>query len=118
MKIEKIFAWGLLLFGVLFILWGIYSSFNIFTAKTEPPLVFGTILEKQNFEEPVETIKGTLQAGEEMIEKEIEKQIAKIIPFGFVSKILNLIAWSIFMGILFFGASHLSGIGIKMLKKN
>ena len=121
MNIEKLFAWGLLLSGVLVIFWGIYSSFNIFMGKAEPPLVFEVLIEDP-IEDPIaeeETDpKDPMQVGEEMIGKEIEKQIQKIIPAGLIPKALNLVAWLIFMGILFFASSHLSGIGIRMLKKN
>jgi hypothetical protein len=47
----------------------------------------------------------------------IEGQLKEAIPSTFVSNLMNLIAWSIFTVILFFGGGRISTIGIKLIKK-
>ncbi len=44
------------------------------------------------------------------------KQMENIIPQGYISKIMNLSSWSIFVFILIFAGGRISSIGIKLLK--
>lgn len=112
-KIEKIFGWILLLFGVLVICWVLYSSFNIFTGKSRAPEVF-----KAEEEAKVSlTQKSEPQGPEEQLKEMLSEQLKEVLPSEFLFQILNLISWSIFSGILFFGGSHIAGIGIKLIRK-
>jgi len=113
---EKISGYIFLLIGVVLIAFGLYQSFNIFTAKVEPPEIFTfSNLEKVGIIE--EQKSGDLQAQAEAM---MQEQIKEIVPFDdlFASlpMLLNLISWSIFMGILVFAGAHVSGIGIKLIK--
>jgi len=112
MKMEKIFGWLLLIAGILIIVWGIFNSFNIFTAKQEPPTVFKLVEEKTL---PQKEKTQDLQV---QMEKMIGEQLKGMLPADFLPKFLNLISWSIFMGILVFAGGQISGIGIKLLKKS
>jgi len=112
MKMEKIFGWLLLIAGILIIVWGIFNSFNIFTAKQEPPAVFKLVEEKTL---PQKEKTQDLQV---QMEKMIGEQLKGMLPADFLPKFLNLISWSIFMGILVFAGGQISGIGIKLLKKS
>lgn len=49
------------------------------------------------------------------LEQMMGRQLMEMLPVGFLSTILNLVAWSIFVGILIFAGSHLAGLGIKLL---
>ena len=111
MKIEKIFGWILLVIGIFIIAWGVFNSFNIFTAKQQPPAVFSMV--------PAETASKdiSLLDIQAQIEKMVGEQLKGILPVDSISDIFNLIAWSIFMGILFFASGQISGIGIKLIKK-
>ncbi len=115
MKPKKIIAWILIILGVSLIFWTLYSSYNIFTAKTSPPGVF-EIQEKKEVSE-----KGGLSGSPEKIERQMQEMVKEelrdIIPSEFISRILNLITWSIFAGILIFGGSRISGIGINLLRR-
>jgi hypothetical protein len=112
MKIEKIFGWILLAAGIFIIAWGVFNSFNIFTAKQQPPAVFSMIAEETAVSKDISILD--LQA---QMEKMIGEQLKGILPVDSISNLLNLIAWSVFMGILFFAAGQISGIGIKLIKK-
>ena len=46
--IKKLFGWTLLIVSVFFILWGIWYSFEIFTAKRAVPEVFKFTAQDQN----------------------------------------------------------------------
>jgi hypothetical protein len=39
-----------------------------------------------------------------------------MIPIGAVSKVLNLLSWSLFAGILIIAGGVISGIGVKLVK--
>ena len=106
----KISGWVLLLSGIIIIGWTLFSSYNIFTAKTTAPEIF-TIEEKTEIVAP-ETEKEILD-----IQAKMEKMVSKIISPNLIPKILNLISWSIFAFILIFGGAQISGLGIKLIIK-
>ena len=113
----KICGWGLLIVGLIIIGWTLYSSFNVFSGKAALPGIF------EIEEEVTET---TTQAGktpasptelQEEMEKTIGEQLKGLLPADAITKILNLIIWSILASILIFGGSQISGLGIKLIKK-
>ena len=57
---------------------------------------------------------------QEEIQKELQNAMAEqlkgLLPVDTLPKLLNLVAWSIFAGILFFGGGQISGLGIKLMK--
>lgn len=111
--IEKIFGWILLFLGVAIICWGLYSSFNIFTGKTNAPEVFK--IEKE-VKIPL-TSQEKSKSPESQIKEMMGEQLKEMLPADFLPQLSNLISWSIFVGILTFGGAQISGIGIKLLKK-
>ena len=110
-KITKILGWVLLLAGVLIIVWTLYSSYNIFTAKTAMPEIF------EMGEEKALPQKGGAQDLQAQIEEMIGEQLKGILPVDTLPKMLNLAVWSMLAGILIFGGSQISGLGIKLIKK-
>ncbi len=115
MKAKKIIGWALLTVGLLLIFWTLYSTYNIFTVKEGAPEIFK--IEKQAL--PKEENKTNFASPEELqdeMKKIIEEQIKETIPPELISKLLNLISWSVFASILIFGGSRISGIGIKLIK--
>ena len=124
MKPKKIFSWVLLILGILLIFWTLYSTYNIFTGKTSAPEIFKIEETKQavldesqeSKTSPVSQEEAQERAQEEM-KKLVGDQIKEMIPSTFMSKILNLISWSILAGILIFGGSRISGIGIKLIRE-
>ena len=111
MSFKKIFGWFLLIIGISIIFSSLYFSYNIFTAKTDMPEIFKMPEEDVSFLEEKE-----LSAQEEM-QQTIEEQIGKILPVSTIPALLNLIAWSIFAGIMIFGGAQVSNIGIKLIKE-
>ncbi|NCO80327.1 hypothetical protein GW869_00910 [bacterium] len=113
----KIFGWVLLLAGVAVIGWTLYSSYNIFTGKAALPEIFEMPTEEA--EAPV--AKGGIPTTQQETQKELEKMIGEqlkgILPVAALPKLLNLIVWSILAGILIFGGSQISGLGIKLMKR-
>lgn len=110
-KLQKFIGWVLLFGGLVIIFWSLYSSYNIFTAKTEVPEIFKVVEKKTVFPE-----KSKTQDLQTQIEKMIGEQLKGILPIDFLPKIFNLIAWSIFAGILIFGGTQISSLGIKLIK--
>lgn len=116
MKLTKIFGWVLLIAGIITIIWVLYSSYNIFTAKAAAPEIF-----KAEEKEAVAPDKGKIPTTQAELQKEMEKMIGEqlkgILPVDTLPKLLNLISWSIFAGILIFGGAQISSLGIKLIKR-
>ena len=108
--IKKILGLVLLFVGLAIIFYSLYSSYNIFTAKTEAPEIF-MVEEKEEVKVPG---AGDIQA---QIQRMVGEQLKGMLPAGSIPRLLNLIAWSIFAGILIFGGAQISSIGIKLIKK-
>lgn len=116
MEFSKLFGWILLFLGLGIILWALYFSFNIFTGKTLAPEIFKT--ERVEPLAPKKETPKTLEAQlKEKISQVLSEQLKKIFPTETFPKLLNLITWSIFAGILIFGGTQISTLGIKLIKK-
>ena len=113
MNLKKIVGSILLISGVLIIFWTIYSSYNIFTAKSDIPEMFKIEEETTLLKEKVK-----IQDTQEQMAEAISEQIEKIIPKDVKAKILNLISWSIFAYILIFAGAQITSIGIKLISKD
>ncbi len=115
-KLQKFSGWILLIAGLIIIGWSLYSSFNIFTAKTVAPEIFK--IEKKVIEAPAQgRIPTTPAELQKEMEKMIGEQLKEVLPVEILPKLLNLISWSIFAGILIFAGAQISGLGIKLIKK-
>jgi len=108
-KFQKFFGWALLFAGLTIIFWGLYSSYNIFTGKRPAPEIF-------KIEEKVLPKKEKTLDLQTQIQEMIKEQLKSVIPSETLPNLLNLIAWSIFAGILIFGGGQIAGLGIKLLK--
>ena len=109
-KITKILGWVLLLTGVLIIVWTLYSSYNIFTAKTAMPEIF------EMGEEKALPQKGGAQDLQAQMEEMIGEQLQGLLPTDTIPKMLNLAVWAMLAGILIFGGAQISNLGIKLMK--
>ena len=108
--VKKILGIVLLLTGLVVIIYSLYSSYVIFTAKKEAPVVF-------EISEQLSAVqKGNSQDIQAQMEKVISEQLKGILPVDSITELFNLIAWSIFAGILIFGGAQISSLGIKLLK--
>ncbi|MCK4520710.1 hypothetical protein KAT95_02465 [Candidatus Parcubacteria bacterium] len=111
MSFKKIFGWFLLIIGVSIIFSSLYFSYNIFTAKTDMPKIF------KMPEEDISFLKEKELSIQEEMQQTIEEQIGKILPASTIPALLNLVAWSIFAGIMILGGAQISGLGIKLIKQ-
>lgn len=121
----KILGWILLIGGLLIIFYVLFSSYSIFTGKREPPQVFK--LEGLEFDSsadssvpptsPLSKEPTSQEEIEKLLETQMREQLSSMLPLGHFSKLLNLIAWSILTGIFVFGGAHISGLGIRLIKK-
>jgi hypothetical protein len=115
-KIKKLLGWVIFFVGLAIIFWAILNSYNIFTGKSQAPNVFKIA------EEEITTpaTKGKTPTTEEELQKELQnamtEQLKGMIPADTLPKLLNLISWSIFATILFFGGAQIAGLGIRLMK--
>jgi len=120
--VKQTIGWILIALGVVAILWGIWDSFQIFTAKKEAPLVFKTtavpvanktVANAKNL--TAEQIQAQLQ---EQMQQAVKDSLSGMLPADSITKTLNLASWSIFMGILIFAGGKIGELGIKLLANN
>jgi len=105
-------GWFLLVIGLMIIFWGLYHSYQIFTAQIEPPEIFKFAQNQTSLGEN----EGILDP-EEMIGNIVGERLEQMMPISSISKLFDLIAWSIFAMILFFGGVQVAGIGVKLIKQ-
>ncbi|MBI2450227.1 MAG: hypothetical protein HYV47_01675 [Candidatus Nealsonbacteria bacterium] len=107
-SVKKLIGLILLLAGLAIILYSLYSSYNIFTAKTSAPDIF-------KFEQ-VKATPNAQQGVEAQLQNLLQDQLKGLLPTDSIPGLLNLMSWSIFAGILIFGGGQIAGLGIKLLK--
>jgi len=107
---SKIIGWLVFFVGIILIGWTLCSSYNIFTAKTAVPEFFK--------ESPTPKSIAGSQDTQTQLQNMIGEQLKGLLPEGSITKMLNLGIWSILAGILIFGGTQVSGLGIKLLKNN
>ena len=113
MNYKKIFGTILIILGLVVIFFTIFETFNIFTAKKEPPKIFEAVTQIISKEEKPKTPEEKMQALQQQI---IVEQFEKMFPQETALKLLNLVAWSIGAFILFTGGGKISQIGINLIK--
>lgn len=105
----KIIGWGLILGGIVLIVWTLSSSYNIFTGQTDLPEFF------EMAEEGQITQKGS-QDMQAQMEQIIGEQLKAILPAGSLTQLLNLLVWSMLAFILIFGGAQITSLGIKLIR--
>lgn len=111
MQGKKFFGWLLLLAGLGIIFWTFSTSYSIFTAQKEVPKIFK--IEEKTDSLSKETKITDIEA---QMREMIKEQFREMLPAEFLPKLFNLIVWAIFAGIAIFAGSHISGLGIKLIK--
>jgi len=114
-NMKKIFGWVILIIGILIIVWGIWTSYQIFTGQIPVYEVF--IPETSNGASLTGSEINLNLPMEQQMQQLIKDQIGQIFPQETLFKFFNLSAWWIFMMILMLGGGKLASIGINLLKK-
>lgn len=124
----KIAGWILLIAGLSVIIYGLYASYLIFTAKMEAPKFFSVQAVNDQNQAPSaiksqatgnlksEDLQKLLSGSGVDINQLLGNSINNLFPVGDMNKMMNLAIWSMFVAILFWGGGTISGIGIKLLK--
>jgi hypothetical protein len=114
MNAKKTIGWITFFAGILIILFTLYRSYNIFTGKIPSPEFFK--IEKKEVAPIKKKAPTTPEEIQQQMGEVLAEQLREIFPKESITKILNLISWSILTGILIFGGSQISSLGIKLLK--
>jgi len=106
--IKKTFGVFLIIIGLIVIFSALYSSFNIFTDKADPPEIFKT--------PPAQASKSVgSQDVQAQLQNMLQEQLRGMLPADSFVTFLNLASFSAFAGILILGGTQISGLGIKLL---
>ena len=108
--INKILGYVLLVLGVVIMVFTLWQSYNIFTAKVAAPLIFRTQVPLQQSASATDVQKQMNDA--------VKQQLNQILPPDSITKILNLTSWSLLAFMLIMGGGAVSGIGVKLLNGN
>jgi len=114
MKLPRAVGWLLLVAGLAIIFYTLFSSYNIFTAKSSAPLIF-VPAEKESSVKKGKTTASALQP-EALLGEKMAEELKAMLPADVLPKMLNLVSWSIFASLLIFGGTQISGLGIKLIK--
>ena len=106
MDTNKIIGYFLLLAGLLLIIIPLWHTYDIFTGKATPPLVFVR---------PV-SLKVNENVSALDIQGQVQNALIKIMPIDFIDNTLNLSAWLLLAWILIYGGGKIADIGIKLIK--
>ncbi len=110
----KIFGWILLLGGVATIGWTLLNAYNIFTGKVDAPQIL-KLETKSVTSVPVPGASSQDIDIQKQVEGLIEEQLKGILPANSVPTLMNLIISSVLAGILIFGGSQISSLGIRLI---
>ena len=108
MTTNKILGYILVIAGLLLIVFVVWQAYNVFTNRASAPLLFKST--------PMSTEKVATQDIQGQINEAVKKQIGQLISPEDITKILNLISWSLLLWILIIAGGTLSGIGVKLVK--
>jgi hypothetical protein len=114
MNFKKVIGWITFFAGILIIVFTLYRSYGIFTGKFPLPEIFK--VQKEEMVSPKKKTPTTPEEMQQQIGQILAEQLREIFPKEYIIKLLNLIVWSILAGILIFGGSQISSLGIKLLK--
>lgn len=114
MALKQIIGWFLVIAGLVVIVYGLYTSFQIFTGAKDAPEIFVSPQPSSTAVKPI----GSLEAqAQEMVGRLLQEQLKDLLPADSITKSLNLVAWSIFTWILIMGGGQIASIGVKLLAK-
>ncbi len=108
MTTNKILGYILVIAGLLLIVFVVWQAYSVFTNRASVPLLFKSA--------PASTEKVATQDIQGQINEAVKKQIGQLISPEDITKILNLISWSLLLWILIIAGGTLSGIGVKLVK--
>ena len=110
---KQIIGWLLLGLGLLIIVWGIWSSFEIFTDRKPAPEIFKV---QQTTDQKTTTGDSSQEQISQQIQQTLTEQLGKMLPADSFPRIMNLASWSIFITLLVFAGGKISALGIKLIK--
>ena len=114
MKASPIIGWILVVVGLSVISFGVFSAYNVFTNRANPPVIFQPTVASAP---AASSSSGDMAAVEKILQERIHQEILAIIPADSFAKVLNLISWSTFVMLLIFAGTQVASLGIKLIKE-
>lgn len=122
---QKIIGWIVVFCGLALIVFTVNASFGYFTGKKDFPSVFKSpaletrqeVLDNGVAFFPVgvpDTIDPQVQM-QQALNQATSQAVASALPADSMTKILNLLSWSVFATFLVFSGAQVAGIGVKLL---
>ena len=108
---QKILGLIILILGLALIFYAIFSSYNIFTGKSQPPDIFKAVSQK------LASPSQGAASPQEQVQSMVQQQLEAMLPADTLQKVLNLLSWSFFAWILILGGAQVAGLGINLLRK-
>ena len=107
---NKIIGYCLLSIGLIIISWTLFASYKIFTGESKAPEVFSVPLVGKASPSITNS-----QDPQKIMENIIKNQIGSLLSPDLLPKTMNLISWSILVGILVLGGGQIASLGIKLI---
>ncbi|MDD5146329.1 MAG: hypothetical protein PHN39_01065 [Candidatus Pacebacteria bacterium] len=116
---KQIIGWVLLISGLMLIVWGLVESWQIFKGQKEAPAIFKAIPAGGSSLQLQTNLPGiNADQLQKQMQEAVDQQLGKIIPQDTITKIFNLVSWSLFIFILFAAGGKIAIIGVNLLKQN
>jgi hypothetical protein len=103
MTTEKIVGYVLLGMGLIFIIFAVYSMYEVFTGTTKPPAIFK--MESIAISPP--TVPGV----------EVPPAKIELVSGSEVSKVVNLTLWYMLMFFIASVGNKIAGLGVKLIRE-
>jgi len=106
---SHIIGWLVFFVGLFLIIWTLFYSYQIYTAKIAVPQIFQT---------PKTAISqtGGNQDTQAQLQNMINEQLKGLLPQDSVTQILNLAVFSILAFLLIYGGMQIASLGIRLIK--
>ena len=116
MKAANLIGWALFLLGLGLIFYSLFTSWQIFTGRSELPPAFKVVsfsVEDQ----------GQISLGIPLLDEQLNKflgqsqdRLSQLLSLAGVNRVLDLLTWTFFAGFLLFAGNLLASLGIKLIK--
>jgi hypothetical protein len=113
--LKIIIGWVLVVAGLAVIGQTINSSYQFFSAKSEFPMIFKTMAAASQILTAPAATQNPQELAQAQVQQSMNQALGNVLPADSITKLLNIIAWSIFATLLVYAGGRIASLGIQLL---